>query len=68
LATTTGLHLKIGGRFFFRQDFDANNSNGFHTGGAMFVYGDGSVHFLSAAVDPEMFVSLFTAAAGVNIG
>jgi prepilin-type N-terminal cleavage/methylation domain-containing protein len=43
-----------------------NNSENysFHVEGAMFVYGDGSVHFLSQTISPELFISLFTANAG----
>jgi len=36
----------------------------FHTGGAVFVFGDASVHFLSETIDPEAFVSLLTRDAG----
>ena len=36
----------------------------FHPGGAMFLYGDGSVHFHSESMNPETFVSLFTRAGG----
>lgn len=35
----------------------------FHAHGANFLYGDGSVHFLNERPDPEVFASLFTAAA-----
>ncbi len=35
----------------------------FHAGGANYLYGDGSVHFLSETLDPEVFASLFTCAA-----
>jgi prepilin-type processing-associated H-X9-DG protein len=43
---------------------NANENYGFHTGGAMFAYGDGSVHFLSAGINAELFASLFTASGG----
>ena len=36
----------------------------FHKGGAQFVYGDNSVHFLQEDIDPELFVALFTRSAG----
>lgn len=36
----------------------------FHTGGANFVYGDGSVHFLTEEIDINAFLSLVTRAAG----
>lgn len=36
----------------------------FHSGGANFLYGDGSVHFHGEDLDPELFVTLFTRAAG----
>lgn len=35
----------------------------FHAGGANFLYGDGSVHFMNERPDDEVFASLFTAAA-----
>lgn len=46
---------------------NCNNDNeiyAFHTGGAMFAYGDGSVHFHSQSIDAEAFISLFTRDAG----
>lgn len=36
----------------------------FHTGGANFLYGDGSVHFLTEDLNIDLFVTLFTRAAG----
>ncbi|QDT68707.1 hypothetical protein MalM25_16310 [Planctomycetes bacterium MalM25] len=36
----------------------------FHPGGANFLYGDGSVHFHGEDLDLELFVTLFTRAAG----
>jgi prepilin-type N-terminal cleavage/methylation domain-containing protein/prepilin-type processing-associated H-X9-DG protein len=35
----------------------------FHTGGAQFLFGDGSVSYLSADLNIDAFISLFTAAA-----
>lgn len=32
----------------------------FHTGGAFYGLGDGSVHFVTESLDPNVFVSLFT--------
>ncbi|MCA9186279.1 MAG: DUF1559 domain-containing protein, partial [Planctomycetales bacterium] len=36
----------------------------FHANGAVFLYGDGSVHFHEETIDINVFVSLFTRAAG----
>ncbi len=36
----------------------------FHSSGCNFAYADGSVHFHSESMDPEVFVSLFTRDAG----
>ena len=47
------------------QWFNCSNRNeiySFHTDGANFLYGDGSVHFNAEVIDPETFVSLFTRA------
>ncbi|HBO46378.1 MAG TPA: hypothetical protein DD670_21110 [Planctomycetaceae bacterium] len=49
------------------QIFNCDNSNeiySMHAGGCMFSFGDGSVQFLAETINPEVFVSLFTAAAG----
>ncbi|MDR0703562.1 MAG: DUF1559 domain-containing protein [Planctomycetaceae bacterium] len=49
------------------QLFNCTNNNeiySFHFGGANFCYGDGSVHFLSETIHPEIFISTFTAYAG----
>ncbi len=32
----------------------------FHVGGAYFGFGDGAVHFIEEAIDPDVWVSLFT--------
>ncbi len=47
--------------------FNCHNSNeiySLHPGGAMYAFGDASVHFLGDDLDPEVFVSLFTRSAG----
>jgi len=47
-----------------------NNNNeiySFHLGGATYGMGDGAVRFCSDAIDPEVFVSLFTAKAGDTV-
>jgi prepilin-type N-terminal cleavage/methylation domain-containing protein/prepilin-type processing-associated H-X9-DG protein len=47
--------------------FNCNNNNeiyAFHTNGANFAFGDGSVRFFTPSINPEAFVSLFTCAAG----
>ena len=36
----------------------------FHSGGCVFAHADGSVHFHSESMDPEVFTSLFTRDAG----
>jgi len=41
-----------------------NEIYSFHPGGCVFVYGDGSVHFHADTMNPDLFVSLFTRAAG----
>ena len=43
---------------------NANEIYSFHPGGCQYLYGDASVHFHSQGIDPEVFVSLFTRAAG----
>lgn len=46
---------------------NCNNNNetySFHSGGCMHVFGDGHVSFLNDSVDPELYTSLFTRAAG----
>jgi hypothetical protein len=47
------------------QMMNCNNNNeiySFHNGGCNFIFGDASVHFLQEAIDPDVFVSLFTRA------
>ncbi len=49
------------------QFFNCSRNNeiySFHPGGYNFLYGDGGVRFHSESIDPEVFVSLFTHAAG----
>ncbi|MDR2114780.1 MAG: DUF1559 domain-containing protein [Planctomycetaceae bacterium] len=49
------------------QLFNCTNKNeiySFHYGGSNFCYGDGTVHFLSETIHPEIFISIFTAYAG----
>ncbi len=49
------------------QMFGCSNNNeiyAFHPAGANFLYGDASVHFHAQAMAPDVFVSLFTKAAG----
>ena len=43
---------------------NGNEIYAFHTGGANFLYGDGSVHFRLESLPAEVFVSLFTRAGG----
>jgi len=43
---------------------NVNEIYSFHPGGCNYLFGDGSVHFHPEDIDPEVFVSLFTMAAG----
>jgi prepilin-type N-terminal cleavage/methylation domain-containing protein len=52
------IHDRCGDSFF-----NCNNNEeiySFHNGGAYFGFGDGSVHFISTDIAPDLFVSLFT--------
>ena len=44
--------------------FDPDVFYSFHTGGANFLFGDGSVHFLSSGIDPNTYQYLCTIAGG----
>jgi hypothetical protein len=49
------------------QVMNCNNGNeiySFHPGGCYFLYGDGAVRFHTESMNPDLFVSLFTRAAG----
>jgi prepilin-type N-terminal cleavage/methylation domain-containing protein len=52
------VHNRCGDSFF-----NCNNNEeiySFHSGGAFFGFGDGSVHFIVESIDPDIFVSLLT--------
>jgi prepilin-type processing-associated H-X9-DG protein len=42
----------------------SNNANSFHTSGANFAFGDGSVHFINYSVNPGVLTNLSTRAGG----
>jgi prepilin-type N-terminal cleavage/methylation domain-containing protein/prepilin-type processing-associated H-X9-DG protein len=46
----------------------SNETFSFHPGGCNFLYGDGSVRFHSERISIEVYVSLFTRAAGDSLG
>ncbi|MBX7103163.1 MAG: DUF1559 domain-containing protein [Gemmataceae bacterium] len=45
-----------------------NEIYSFHQGGANYLFGDGSVHFLKANLKPATFLALYTRQAGINPG
>jgi prepilin-type N-terminal cleavage/methylation domain-containing protein/prepilin-type processing-associated H-X9-DG protein len=54
-----------------RRTINCNNGNeiySFHQGGANFLFGDGSVHFISQNIAPTTFGALYTRAGGENAG
>jgi len=71
----TGLHIKgagpngltvYGPRFI--NAINTEEAYSFHTGGAHFVFADGSVQFLSEEIDSWTFISLCTRAGGEIVG
>src|SRR5438132_589799 len=48
--------------------FDPDVFSSLHTGGANFLFGDGSVHFLSSGIDPNTYQYLCTIAGGELLG
>ncbi len=44
--------------------FDPDTFWSMHPGGANFLFGDGSVHFLTSGIDPYTYQSLATIAGG----
>jgi len=60
-------HFTINRTCNVKNVVNCDNNNevySFHPGGAMFLYGDGSVHFHAQSIDPELFFSLYTREAG----
>jgi len=54
-----------------RRTINCNNGNeiySFHKGGANFLFGDGSVHFIREDIAPTTFGALYTRAGGENAG
>jgi prepilin-type N-terminal cleavage/methylation domain-containing protein/prepilin-type processing-associated H-X9-DG protein len=54
-----------------RRTINCNNGNeiySFHKGGANFLFGDGSVHFIREDIAPRTFGALYTRAGGENPG
>jgi prepilin-type processing-associated H-X9-DG protein len=51
---------------FFAIDDDSAFS--FHTGGAQFVFGDGSVHFMSQNIENNTYAGMYTRNRGEVLG
>ena len=58
------IHDRCGGGTQLINCSNKNEIFSFHRGFAVFLYGDGAVRVHSEKIDPETFVSLFTACAG----
>ncbi|MEX2142102.1 MAG: DUF1559 domain-containing protein [Pirellulales bacterium] len=69
-AAVSGARWADPANHFWLHDYpliNFNNNNeiySFHPGGVNLVRGDGSVHFVAETIDPEVFVSQFTANGG----
>ncbi len=61
------LVLSHGSRAHIPNDqlvFDADAVSSYHTGGVNFLFGDGSVHNISNAIDGSVYEGLLTRAGG----
>ena len=47
---------------------DDDSAFSFHTGGAQFVFGDGSVHFMSQNIENITYSGMYTRAGGEVLG
>jgi prepilin-type N-terminal cleavage/methylation domain-containing protein len=47
---------------------DADATSSFHTGGVHFLFGDGSIHFISSSISQAVYDSLATRAGGEVVG